>query len=869
MDIGKLRSGFLDFFAKKDHKLFPSAPLVPADPTMLFNSAGMVPFKDYFLGLRKDVKRAASCQLCMRTTDIDNVGATMRHYTLFEMLGNFSFGDYFKEEVIAWAWEYAADVLGLKKENLWISIYKDDDEAHAIWKKIVPENRIVRLGEEDNFWSMGPTGPCGPCSEIYYDLGSDKSNHNCLPGCDKCERWIEFWNLVFTQFDRQENGKLKTLPRKNIDTGLGFERLVSILENKDPYKTGVFSPIVNALENILKLQYKDTKKPIRIIAEHARSAWMIAACGVVPENVGRGYILRRLIRRGAREARRLKFKEPIISMLGEPVKEIFGDHYREYFENLDSAKKIIEAEEENFAGTLEDGSFMLNEEINRLKCSKKKEFSGSFAFKLYDTYGFPVELIEEALKEEGDFRVNRKEFEKAQEAAREISKKTWKGYEKAGISFDIKAIQAKTQGSTQFIGYESTNSKSKVLCMADDNGKMINEAKAGEAVAVVLDKSPFYPQGGGQAGDKGTLTHKNAGIQISAASSPIPGIIIHEGEVISGKIKEGDEVLATIDAGVRFKTACHHSATHLLHWALRKHFGQNVKQAGSEVNEHKLRLDFTYNKALTQSDITTIEHLINSQILANVARERRTAKIDEAKRMGAMALFGEKYEENVYVVGFGESLEVCGGTHVNTTGEIGAVKIISQSSSSAGVRRIEAVAGVRVKELYDELESRMSEIAKALKVNPNDVLNKAKQITQTADTAKKGKAESPGKTQAKIKESLEGKTPVKKFQYKIQVLEGAQMETLRSLNDQERRSGKGICLQIAQSNDRYLFAVGISKDCHGKLSSAKIAKALTKELGGSAGGRDDFAQGTLTASHKLTPKELGKKLSAIIDEITK
>ncbi|MBI4369488.1 MAG: alanine--tRNA ligase [Elusimicrobia bacterium] len=815
-----LRRKFLDYFASKNHTIEPSAPLVPEDPTLLFNSAGMVPFKDYFLGTATGLSRAASCQLCLRTTDIERVGSTKRHLTFFEMLGNFSFGDYFKNEAIEWAWEFLTQEAGISEKNLWASVYKDDHEAKEIWRRYLPESKIIPLGDDSNFWTMGPTGPCGPCAEIYWDFGADQGCPSpCLPGCDNCERYLEIWNLVFTQFDRQTDGKLKPLARKNIDTGMGLERIVSIVENRDTLSTSLFEPLGSATEDLLKIRRQDHVRAVRILADHARSSWFLLAHGIFPSNVGRGYVLRRLIRRAAKEARMLGSRGPFLSLLGDAVREVFKNDYPNICERFAAVRSILADEEARFEQTLETGLDFLKEEISQIKTSGRRIFSGRSAFRLYDTYGFPVEMIDEVLRQE-KFSLDTGAFDAEREKAREISRQSWRGSgDQKTVNYSDISRRLKISPSV-FTGYENLESRAKVVAIVDREGIPVVSAKTGEDVDIILDQTPFYAQGGGQQGDSGRLIWPSGEAAVIDTISPQEGLIVHKSKILFGTIGQDEDVGARVDQQRRRQTSRHHSATHLTHWALRKILGTQVAQAGSQVTSDKLRLDFTYPSSIKGKILNDVEGLVQEAIASNISRERRVLSLAEARSQGAMTLFNEKYGEKVYVVRFGEAYEACGGTHVENTAEINGFKIIKESSVAAGVRRVEAVAGVAYLK-WQEGQSSQGAVAAGKRVAP--------QMTA-------------GEVAWQVKEGVTSR----KIPYRLKTCVGATIDILRGVVDRERREFKGIILAVSRQNGKSSFVLGIHPAliAHG-FSALALAQELTKKHGGGCGGRPDFCQGAL------------------------
>ncbi|MFN4191104.1 MAG: alanine--tRNA ligase, partial [Pseudothermotoga sp.] len=684
----ELREEFLKFFESKGHKVLPSASLIPNDPQLLFTVAGMVPFKPIFWGKVEPVyTRIATCQKCLRTNDIDNVGRTPRHQTFFEMLGNFSFGDYFKKEAITWAWEFVTKVLNLPEEKLWVTIYKDDEEALKIWRDSVgvPEKKIVRMGKDTNFWGpAGPTGPCGPCSEIHYDTGvldDCPKDGECTPA-NSDKRFLEIWNLVFTEFNQDENGNLSPLPKKNIDTGAGLERIASVIQKVvGNFETDLFTPIINRIENVLNVKYKQVDSrdiSIRVIADHSRAVSFLIADGVFPSNEERGYVLRRILRRAVRHGVLLGAKKPFLHLINDAVIERMGKVYPELVERKILILEVTQAEEERFFKTITQGNEMLNEIIAK----SHKKIGGEDVFKLYDTYGFPPDIVVDVAKEHG-LEVDLDEFERLMELQREKARSARVDVEFAKSSQDYDKL-AKTV-KTIFVGYETLTCDATVVYTKKQDSKL----------EVVFDKTCFYAERGGQLSDTGKVFWDNGSATVEHVYVPIEGIIAHVIKVESGKLDQGMRVRLQVDKEKRDATARNHTATHLLHAALRKILGDHVKQSGSLVASDRLRFDFTHYQALTQGEIEQIENLVNSVIFEALPVLVQEKSYREAVSEGAIALFGEKYGDVVRVVtvpSFSE--ELCGGTHVKNTGNIGLFKIISESAISAGTRRIEAVTGL-------------------------------------------------------------------------------------------------------------------------------------------------------------------------------
>ena len=820
MDV---RQAYLDFFASKGHEIFPSSPLVPDDATLLFTNAGMVPFKSIFTGAvpRPVPPIRTSCQTCIRAggkhNDLDNVGYTARHHTFFEMLGNFSFGEYFKENAIAYAWEFVTKVLELPIDKLYVTVHTSDDEAFEIWSKHIDKSRIYRFGDKDNFWAMGDTGPCGPCSEIFYDQGEEHfGGAEDYMGGDG-DRFLEIWNLVFMQYERSIDGKLTPLPKPSIDTGMGLERVVAIKEGKfSNYDSSLFMPIINEVANLCGKPYAyESGASYRVIADHIRSVSFLLAQGVNFDKEGRGYVLRRILRRAVRHGYLLGIKEPFMHKLVEVLCEVMGGHYAYLNEKKEAVKELIKLEEERFFATISAGLNLFNDEL-----AKTKEiFSGEVAFKLYDTYGFPLDLTADMLREK-NIKIDEKKFDELMSEQRQRAKAAWKGSgDKATAIGDFKALIEKF-GENEFVGYEKTACKSKILAILNDEFKEINELKAGNIGWVMLDKTPFYATSGGQCNDTGLInktsvildTQKFFGLNLSQVEASLD-------------LKTGDEVECEVSSD-RNEIARHHSATHLLHLGLRTILGDMVSQAGSLVEASRLRFDFTYPKAMNAEQIAKVEDFVNEQIARANATNTDIMDINEAKNSGAMALFGEKYADKVRVVSIGDSKELCGGTHVKNTGEIGSFFIIKESGVSAGVRRIEAICSKSALNYAKNLRSQISQINENLKTNePLTAIKKLK------DEIKALKMELSKASSAKAIElgEINGvKVAISEFDGDIK----AKIDELKNQNE------KIVVLLFKPENDKVQIACGV-KNANAK--AGEIVKEVAKILGGGGGGRDDFA----------------------------
>ncbi|NPA27960.1 MAG: alanine--tRNA ligase [Epsilonproteobacteria bacterium] len=824
MDIRKM---FLDYFKSKGHKVVPSSPLVPEDNSLLFTNAGMVQFKKIFTGEEPipNPPRATSSQTCIRAggkhNDLDNVGYTARHHTFFEMLGNFSFGDYFKDKAIEYAWEFVTgkDYLNLPKDKLYVTVHEKDDEAYNIWKKYIDEDRIYRFGDKDNFWQMGDTGPCGPCSEIFYDQGEEHFNSpEDVMGGDG-DRFLEIWNLVFMQYERDENGKLHPLPKPSIDTGMGLERVVAIKEGVfNNYDSSLFMPIINKIKEIVgKEPDEKSIASFRVIADHLRSTTFLLAQGVTFDKEGRGYVLRRIMRRAIRHGYLLGLREPFMHKLVDTLVEIMKEPYDYLEDKKEAVKAAMRVEEENFFRTIESGIKLFEEELKK----SKDKFSGEVAFKLYDTYGFPLDLTQDMLREKG-IELDIEGFNKKMQEQKEKSKANWKGSGDNIVSGDFKVIKEKF-GVNEFVGYESLSSKSKVLAILDDNFKIVNSANSGW---VFLDKTPFYAESGGQVGDKGELRVGNRVVKI-LDTKKFNELNLSKFE---GELKVGDEVEAIVDSN-RLEIAKHHSATHLLHAALRDILGSHVSQAGSFNDDKKLRFDFTHNKPLTKEELERVEDWVNDKILKNLSVKTEIMPLEEAKKSGAIALFGEKYQDKVRVVKMeNASVELCGGTHVKNTGIIGNFIITKESGVSAGVRRIEAICGRSALNYFKENRKALDEIKAELKSNEpiKAIKNLKEEIKTLKDEIKK--ISSQTKKELNIEE-ING--------VKVIVDELGVGDIKAVVDDYKNRFKKVAIILFQKKDNKALVAAGVKGV---DISAKELIKEVASLIKGGGGGRDDFAQ---------------------------
>lgn len=848
MGLNDIRKTFINFYKSKNHYPEKSASLIPKnDKSLLLINSGMAPLKGYFSGAEiPPAKRMTTCQKCIRTGDMENVGKTSRHGTFFEMLGSFSFGDYFKEQSLTWGWELMTEVFNLPKDKLWATIYENDDEAYEIWRKIgMPEERIVRLGKEDNFWEIG-LGPCGPCSEIYYDRGEEFGcdDPNCKPGCE-CDRYVEFWNHVFTQFSKEEDGSYSDLEHPNIDTGMGLERLACIMQGVDSiFDIDTIKYILDGVVQKSGVSYaggeKKTDISIRIITDHLRSMVFMISDGINPSNEGRGYVLRRIIRRAARHGRVLRLKEPFLYDLAGRVIEVSGDAYPELRSQAEHIKKTIQVEEEKFSQTIDQGVTILNQYIDGLISGNKTILSGEKAFKLYDTYGFPLELTKEIL-EENNLDVNQEGFEANMAKQREKARAGRHVGDEAGWDTNSDDIDLP---ATEFTGYESTNSDAHVLKIVKSN----------DYLRVYVDKTPFYAEGGGQVGDRG-LIKSDAFEGDIIDTKKHKGVYCHIVKPLSGSISEGDIVRLEINEIKRNRTARNHTATHLLHKALKDILGDHVNQAGSMVNDNILRFDFSHYQSLTDDEISKVESEVNLAIDRFLPVTAESMHMDDAIKSGAVALFDEKYGDEVRVVSCGDySKELCGGTHVSNTGEIGAFKIISETGISSGTRRIEAITGTNVLASLNEMEDIMNGISSTLKTIKKSALSKV--INLVADNKMLTKEISELKSK-EINDNLDSildnvyeKNGVKLVS---SIIEGANIGDLRKLSDDiKEQIPDSIIILAAVEGDKGNMIVSVSDTLLDKgYHAGKIIKEVLSKCDGRGGGKADMAQGGIGSTDKL------------------
>ncbi len=851
-----IRARFLDYFREKGHTVVESSSLVPQDdPTLLFTNAGMVQFKLVFMGEEKrDYRTATTSQCCMRAggkhNDLENVGYTARHHTFFEMLGNFSFGDYFKKDAIAYAWEFLTEELKLPKDKLWISVFEDDDEAFELWEQVdgLLDGRIVRLGEEDNFWAMGDTGPCGPCSEIHIDQGLEAGcgRPDCAVGCD-CDRYLELWNLVFMQFNRSEDGSMTPLPKPSIDTGMGLERVAAVMQGKlNNYDSDLFSPVISCLEELSKRKYgrsgaDDTA--MRVIADHARAACFLVADGVLPSNEGRGYVLRRVLRRAIRFGRNLGLTKPFMHAACKSVADSMLSAYPRLQDTAQLLEKVVNNEEMRFGETFEHGLTMLEEEVSRQLGEAAPMIGGDFIFKLYDTYGFPVDIVRDISLERG-LEFDEAGFQGAMELQRAQSRASRKG---EGVQIKTDGVKKLIESGQrcEFIGYSKLRSSAKVLGLLDGDGEEIASLGSGQRGKLFVDSTPFYAESGGQLGDAGTVTWENGRGSIVTTGLEGDGIILHEIIVDEGTLSRDMTVEMEVTGSARRDTAANHTATHLLHAALRKILGDHVKQAGSLVSKDRLRFDFTHFSALSDEELSGIEVLVNDQIRENYGVATKIVGRDDALSEGATALFGEKYGESVRVVSIAEvSKELCGGTHVPATGNIGFFKLVSESGIAAGVRRMEAVTGRQAVRVAQSIADREVQICRTLNVPPAEIVDKLASLQQQHKALEKQVAGlSTQLASSDLDQIFKGKQDINGIQVIAAKIKLDSPKTLREVGDKVRDSmGSGVAVLGGEIKGKAALLVIVSKDLTDTLNAGQLVNQVASHVGGKGGGRPDMAQ---------------------------
>ena len=841
MDSTEIRQKFLDFFAARDHEIVPSSPLVPGnDPTLLFTNAGMVQFKDAFLGDEaRACPRATSSQRCVRAggkhNDLENVGYTSRHHTFFEMLGNFSFGDYFKREAIQYAWEFLTVDLGLPAEKLWVTVFQDDDEAAAIWLdeiKVDPE-RFSRLGEKDNFWAMGDTGPCGPCSEIFYDHGPDVAGGPPGSPDEDGDRYIEIWNLVFMQFERKADGSMTALPKPSVDTGAGLERLAAVVQNvHSNYETDLFQGLIRDISQITGTENLNNNS-LQVIADHIRSCAFLVVDGVVPSKEGRGYVLRRIVRRAVRHGYQLGVKDIFFYKLVASLARVMGSAYPELIEQQAFVEKVLAEEEQQFARTLENGMVILNKAIKDLRGDT---IPGETVFKLYDTYGFPVDLTADVAREH-ELKLDMQGFEQAmavqQSQAREASRFA------AVDKLDIDPAAA-----TEFIGYDALQGNSSIVALFSSDGTSLEEVEAGQEVLLLLDITPFYGESGGQIGDQGVLQGSAARFDVVDTQKQ-GNAVIHRGSVAEGALKIGETVSARVADETRSAITLNHSATHLMHAALRTVLGEHVTQKGSLVDTDRLRFDFSHPSPLTEAELKQIEERVNFQVLANSCVKKEVMPIADAKKKGALALFGEKYDDEVRVVSMGGeySVEFCGGCHVNRTGDIGLFKITSETGISAGVRRIEAVTGMGALALVAKQEQTLKQLMGIVKSTADELADKVQALAASNRSQEKQLEQLKARLAASAGDDL-GSQAIELNGIKVLIakVDGFNPKSLRDTVDQlKNKLGSSIILLASTADGKVNLVAGVSKDLTDKVKAGELANMVAEQVGGKGGGRPDMA----------------------------
>ncbi len=856
-----VRRKFLEYFEKNNHRIVRSSSLVPQDdPTLLFVNAGMVQFKRAFLGEEnRGYLRATTSQKCVRAggkhNDLENVGYTARHHTFFEMLGNFSFGDYFKEKALEYGWDLLINGYGLPEDKLWVSIYLDDDEANDLWQKNigVPEERIVRFGEEDNFWSMGDTGPCGPCSEIHLDRGEEYGcgKPECKVGCD-CDRFLEIWNLVFMQFNRDADGKMTPLPKPSIDTGLGLERMVSIIQNVPTnFETDLIYPIMKKAQNLAEKKIGESKEAdvaMKVIADHSRAAAFLIGDGVFPSNEGRGYVLRRIMRRAIRYGRNIGLTKPFLHETAGVVFDIMKGAYPELNEASAFITNVIKNEEVRFSETLDHGLKLLSDTLLEIKEKGENEVPGNIIFKLYDTYGFPVDIVRDVVRDE-KMTLDMKGFDKAMDGQRLRSRSVATF---SGIGDAYKKLSA--QGiKIEFTGYDKKTCDSNVLLIVE-NGKEVKEASTGNNIEIVTKGTPFYGEAGGQSGDTGVIMGKDLEIKVSNTIKDPTGLVIHQGKIVSGKIKKGETVTLNVDINKRRSTECNHTATHILHAVLRKVLGDHVKQAGSLVAPDRLRFDFSHFSPIDTQTLDKIESLVNDRVRENITVRTEEMDADEAFKTGATALFEEKYGDRVRVVSLTDfSKELCGGTHTQRSGNIGLFKILGESSVASGIRRIEALTGKAAVEYVQQTSKTVRDSAQLVKEKPEDVPRRIKKILADQKVLEKEveklKTQMAAGSTDNAKEQIKTINDIKVIVKKVAV---DSPSALRDLADRFKEKIKsGIIVLGSTAGSKVLLIVVVSKDLAGHYHAGNIVKQVAAIVGGGGGGRPDMAQAGGSKPEKL------------------
>ncbi|MEW6553186.1 MAG: alanine--tRNA ligase [Actinomycetota bacterium] len=875
MRSDEIRAGFLDFFQERGHRMVKSSSLIPDDPTLLVTNAGMVQFKPYFLGnVKPDFARATTCQKCVRTTDIERVGHTARHLTFFEMLGNFSFGDYYKADAIPWGWEFLTTVVGLEPARMYCSVFEEDDEAYEIWRDVVgiPEERLVRLGADDNFWDMGATGPCGPCSEILYDQGPEFGcgKPECSPGCD-CDRYLELWNLVFMQFNRDEAGQLTPLPSKNIDTGLGLERLASVLQGAtNNFETDTLAAILRAVAELSGVEYGqggESDISLKIVADHSRALTFLVGDGVLPSNEDRGYILRRLIRRAVRHGRLLGIGDIFLPRMVEVVVETMGGAYADLKQNSAFITSIVRSEEERFSQTLRSGLVYLEEAVEDLEGRGGGVLPGEVAFHLHDTLGFPLDLTRELARERG-LGLDEAGFEALMEEQRERARaaRVEEGY--GALVQEIYSEILDNYGESGFTGYETTSGKATVAAMVRD-GRAVGAASQGEEVEVFLDQTPFYGEMGGQVGDTGRISSATAVAEVMDTLRPAQGLIAHICRIDSGRLETGQTVDADVDTERRDAIRRNHTATHIIHWALRQVLGEHAKQAGSLVDPKRLRFDFAHFQPLSREELARVEELANRQVIEDLPVRAYVTTFEYATSINAVALFGEKYEDYVRVVEVDEiSRELCGGTHVGRTGEIGLLVLTSEGGIGANLRRIEAVTGMEAYGFFRQRREIMEDLARSLKVEPGRLPERIERMVQRVKELESDLKKRSSEEVASLAGSgaaWEEREAPGGVKIVTASMEGLDAQSLRDLAERTL-SGRdaGAVGIVAVQGGKANLVVALSKQVLAAgLDAVELVRKAGRLLGGGGGGRADMAVGGGSDTARTA-----EALAALVDEIT-
>jgi alanyl-tRNA synthetase len=873
MQGAEIRKRFLDFFAERDHTVVPSASLVPQnDPTLLFTNAGMVPFKDTFLGReRRDYVRAATSQRCVRAggkhNDLENVGHTARHHTFFEMLGNFSFGDYFKRDAIRYAWAFLTEELGLPAEKLFVTVYTEDEDAARIWLDEIGVDceRFAYIGAKDNFWAMGDTGPCGPSSEIFYDHGPEVPGGPPGTPEEEGDRFVEIWNLVFMQYNRDQAGNLTELPNPSIDTGMGLERIAAVMEGvHNNFDTDLFLPLIHQAAELAGVHYEEddaTDVSLRVIADHIRACAFLIADGVIPSNEGRGYVLRRIIRRAARHGRMLGIEGPFFHRMVQTLVDIMGHHFTELDDHQATIERVLKIEEERFAGTLADGLAHLDEVIANLSAGQT-EIPGEAAFRLYDTYGFPLDLTEDIARERG-LTVDHAGFDEHMAEQKARARAAWGGSGEAQIPQAYYDLLEHHEGS-EFLGYQSLTAEAAVAGILKDDA-CFNELESGEEAVLVLNQTPFYGESGGQVGDSGRITTEDAEFVVTDTQIPLPGLIAHVGRLERGRLKVGENVHCQVDEGARHATAYNHSATHLLHAALRRQIGEHVRQMGSLVEPERLRFDFSHYEGLTTDQLRTLENEVNRYIRENHPVDAEWMTMDQAQARGALAFFDEKYGEQVRVITMGPaSMELCGGTHVSRTGNIGLFKIVEETGIAAGVRRITALTGQEAVNHVQRQEDQIGRIAGLLKGSRDEAADRVGELVERSRDLEKEVERLKSKlASAASGDLLDNVQEVAGISLLTASLEGQDPKSLRQTVDQlKQKMGSGVIVLGVPNKEqgKVNLIAGVTSDLTDRIAAGDVVNHVAQQVGGKGGGRPDMAQ----AGGK-EPEKLGEALDSVAE----